>query len=223
LCPVKFISFYFSKTQVHFGAQPLLFWSVIDVANFDEQRKVIFRAEKGALILATENFNGPEVIAALSRNVLKTRFEDLDPAVVDYTKRRILDMIGCGIGGSNAPGNAVLAELVRQWGGRGDAALLGFGYKAPVDIVAMANCIFGRSFDWGPLVIIMDNAPALDLAHKFFGPEHLLFGTDMPYDNAHGDRDIRETIRGVEEMNITDGERKKIYEDNARSLLRLPV
>jgi predicted TIM-barrel fold metal-dependent hydrolase len=67
------------------------------------------------------------------------------------------------------------------------------------------------------------NAPALDLAHKFFGPEHLLFGTDMPYDNAHGDRDIRETIRGVEQMNITDDERKKIYEDNARSLLRLPV
>ena len=62
--------------------------------------------------MTTENFNGPKTIEALSRNVLNTRFEDLDPAVVDNTRRRILDVIGCCIGGSNAPGNAVLAEMV---------------------------------------------------------------------------------------------------------------
>jgi 2-methylcitrate dehydratase PrpD len=107
--------------------------------------------------LITENFNGPETIEALSNNVLKTRFEDLELAVVNNTKRRILDMIGCGIGGSNAPGNAVLAEMVGKWGGKGNATLLGYGYKAPADLVAMVNCIFGRSFDWGPLVIIMDD------------------------------------------------------------------
>jgi 2-methylcitrate dehydratase PrpD len=107
--------------------------------------------------LTKENFNGQETIEELSGNVLNTRVEDLAPAVVDNTKRRILDMIGCGIGGSNAPGNAVLAEMVGKWGGKGDATLLGYGYKAPVDVVAMVNCIFGRSFDWGPLVIIMDD------------------------------------------------------------------
>lgn len=67
------------------------------------------------------------------------------------------------------------------------------------------------------------NPAALELAHKFFGPEHLLFGTDTPYDNALGDRGIRDTIGAVESMNITENDRKKIYEDNARSLLRLPV
>jgi 2-methylcitrate dehydratase PrpD len=109
------------------------------------------------MVLNMENFNGQAAIEALSSNVLKTRFEDLDNGVVDNAKRRILDMIGCGIGGANAPGNAVLAEMVGKWGGRGDAALLGYGYKAPVDLVAMVNCIFGRSFDWGPLVIIMES------------------------------------------------------------------
>ena len=107
--------------------------------------------------MVNENFNGPAAIQALSRNVLTTRFEALDRAVVDNTKRRILDMIGCGIGGSNAPGNSVVAEMVREHAGKGDATLLGYGYKGPADIVAMANCIFGRSFDWGPLVIIMDD------------------------------------------------------------------
>jgi 2-methylcitrate dehydratase PrpD len=107
--------------------------------------------------LTTENFNGQKVVENLSRNVLNTRFEDLDTAVVDNTKRRILDMIGCGIGGSNAPGNAVLAEMAGREERKGDATLLGYGYKAPVDLAAMVNCIFGRSFDWGPLVIIMDD------------------------------------------------------------------
>ncbi len=108
-------------------------------------------------MLTMENFNGQAVIEALSTNVLNTRFKDLDPVVVDNTRRRILDMIGCGIGGANAPGNTVLAEMVRDWGGKGDATLLGYGYKGPPDLVAMINCIFGRSFDWGPLVIIMDD------------------------------------------------------------------
>jgi predicted TIM-barrel fold metal-dependent hydrolase len=67
------------------------------------------------------------------------------------------------------------------------------------------------------------NTPALELAHKFFGPDQFLFGTDMPYDNSNGDRDIRDTIRAIEAMQIPDLERKKIYEDNARNLLRLPV
>jgi predicted TIM-barrel fold metal-dependent hydrolase len=67
------------------------------------------------------------------------------------------------------------------------------------------------------------NAPALELAYKFFGVDHLLFGTDTPYDNANGDRDIRDTIRAVEAMNITEADKKKIYEDNARNLLRLPI
>jgi 2-methylcitrate dehydratase PrpD len=107
--------------------------------------------------MTTEKFNGQKVIELLSGNVLNTRFEDLDPAVVDNTKRRILDMIGCGIGGSNAPGNAVLAEMMGKWGGTGGATLLGYGYKAPADLASMVNCIFGRSFDWGPLVIIMDD------------------------------------------------------------------
>jgi predicted TIM-barrel fold metal-dependent hydrolase len=67
------------------------------------------------------------------------------------------------------------------------------------------------------------NAPALELAHKFFGPDHLLFGTDMPYDNSNGDRDIRDTVRAIEAMDISETDRQKIYENNARDLLRLPV
>jgi predicted TIM-barrel fold metal-dependent hydrolase len=63
---------------------------------------------------------------------------------------------------------------------------------------------------------------SLMCAYDFFGPEHLLFATDMPYDCQNGDKLIRETIRSVNEMSIPEKERKLIYEDNARKLFRLP-
>jgi aminocarboxymuconate-semialdehyde decarboxylase len=59
--------------------------------------------------------------------------------------------------------------------------------------------------------------------YAFFGAEHLLFGTDMPYDSEFGDRYTRQTIRSIEQMDISDLEKKKIFEDNARRLLRLPI
>jgi predicted TIM-barrel fold metal-dependent hydrolase len=60
-------------------------------------------------------------------------------------------------------------------------------------------------------------------SYAFFGAEHLLFGTDMPWDNQLGLKYTRETIVSVEQMAISDAEKKMIFEDNARSLLRLPV
>jgi predicted TIM-barrel fold metal-dependent hydrolase len=65
--------------------------------------------------------------------------------------------------------------------------------------------------------------PTLMCGYAFFGADHMLFGTDFPYDATGGDQFIRETIGSVEEMDISHEEKKKIYEDNARSLFRLPV
>jgi aminocarboxymuconate-semialdehyde decarboxylase len=58
---------------------------------------------------------------------------------------------------------------------------------------------------------------------NFSGADHLLFATDVPYDSTGGVRLIRETIRSVEEMDIPEADRKKIFEDNARNLFRLPI
>jgi predicted TIM-barrel fold metal-dependent hydrolase len=55
----------------------------------------------------------------------------------------------------------------------------------------------------------------------FFGADHTLFASDSPFDPEKGPAFIRETIRCLEEMNISADERRKIYEGNARRLLRL--
>jgi predicted TIM-barrel fold metal-dependent hydrolase len=71
---------------------------------------------------------------------------------------------------------------------------------------------------------IYGNPTALMCGHAFFGPDHVLFGIDFPLgDTAHGDRNYRQTINAIEEMGISDEDKKKIYEDNARKLMRLPI
>ena len=68
------------------------------------------------------------------------------------------------------------------------------------------------------------NPKALECAHAFFGADRLLFGCDFPLgDIEHGSRNYRQTINAIDEMAISDEDRKKIYEDNARKLMRLPV
>ena len=71
---------------------------------------------------------------------------------------------------------------------------------------------------------IYGNPKALECGHAFFGPDRILFGIDFPLgDTEHGDRNYRQTINAIEQMDITEEDKKKIYEDNARKLMRLPV
>jgi predicted TIM-barrel fold metal-dependent hydrolase len=67
------------------------------------------------------------------------------------------------------------------------------------------------------------NSSALMCAYDFFGAEKLLFGTDTPYDWAFGEVFTNLTIDAIEGMNIPSSDKKKIYEDNARALLRLDI
>ncbi len=62
---------------------------------------------------------------------------------------------------------------------------------------------------------------ALQCGVSFFGADRVLFGTDMPFDNELGAASIRETTRSVEELDVPDADREKIFVGNARRLLRL--
>lgn len=70
---------------------------------------------------------------------------------------------------------------------------------------------------------IYGSTAGLKCAHAFFGTDHLLFGTDFPFDSFEGERYTRETIESIEKMYLSEADKKKIYEENVRSLFRLPV
>jgi 2-methylcitrate dehydratase PrpD len=95
-------------------------------------------------------------VEMLSENILNTRFEDIDQETVENTKRRILDVIGDMIGGTAAAGNAELVKIVEGWGGKKEATIFGYGAKVTAHNAAMVNSILCRSFDWEPLVVIVD-------------------------------------------------------------------
>ena len=86
--------------------------------------------------------------------------------------------------------------------------------KAPIDY-------FKKSFYYD--TAIYGSASGLMCTRDFCGAEQVLFGTDFPYDSQFGERYTRQTIEAIEQMNIDEDERKKIFENNARKLLRLPI
>ena len=55
----------------------------------------------------------------------------------------------------------------------------------------------------------------------FFGVDKTLFASDSPFDPEKGSAFIRWTIEILDNLDITPADRKAIYEDNARKLLRL--
>jgi predicted TIM-barrel fold metal-dependent hydrolase len=55
----------------------------------------------------------------------------------------------------------------------------------------------------------------------FFGVDHVLFASDSPFDPEKGPKYIRDTIKIIEELPISDNDRNKIFEGNARRILKL--
>lgn len=57
----------------------------------------------------------------------------------------------------------------------------------------------------------------------FFGADHVVFASDAPFDPEKGPMYIRETIRILDELEISEEDRAKIYHGNAQRLLGLPA
>ncbi len=103
------------------------------------------------------------------------------------------------------------------WSGNLNWAKLGqentFKIRRPIEYFKM---FFGDTALYG-------GAECLDLGFKFFGPEHIVFGTDFPFDMESGTKFINRTCEAVYKMDISDADRQLIFEGNARRILRLGV
>lgn len=64
---------------------------------------------------------------------------------------------------------------------------------------------------------------AIEHAIEFFGEDRVLFASDAPFDPEGGPYYIRETIRLIEEMEISEELRRKLFQDNAVNLLGLKL
>ncbi|HWI38509.1 MAG TPA: amidohydrolase family protein, partial [Burkholderiales bacterium] len=56
-----------------------------------------------------------------------------------------------------------------------------------------------------------------------FGSDHVLFGTDCPFDPEGGPLFIREIMKAMEQLKLKPNDRRKIYFGNAANLLKLSL
>ena len=56
-----------------------------------------------------------------------------------------------------------------------------------------------------------------------FGADHVLFGTDCPFDPQGGPLFIRETIKALDGLKLKPNDRRRIYFGNAMQMLKLKL
>jgi aminocarboxymuconate-semialdehyde decarboxylase len=104
-----------------------------------------------------------------------------------------------------------LDQLGRRSDDVDDAAALGRLRRRPIEYFRMFygdTALFGAHH-------------AMECGLAFFGADRILFGTDFPFDPEGGPGFIRDTIGAMERMRASEVDKAKIYEGNARRMLRL--
>jgi aminocarboxymuconate-semialdehyde decarboxylase len=117
--------------------------------------------------------------------------------------------------------------MVPHFAGRIGPGLDQLGSRTPdEDLSAVAGGLKNRPYDYYKMfygdTALFGAEHALRCAIEFFGVDHILFGSDMPFDPERGPQFIRETIANLEAIDLTDAERRAVFEGNARRVLRLP-
>lgn len=83
----------------------------------------------------------------LVSHIAKLRFEDLPKEIVEDSKKKILDTLATTIAGSTADGMGQLVNLAKEWDGKKESAIWGYGFKVPAHTAALVNCTMARARD----------------------------------------------------------------------------
>jgi aminocarboxymuconate-semialdehyde decarboxylase len=68
---------------------------------------------------------------------------------------------------------------------------------------------------------VFGSKAATECGMAFFGADKTLFASDAPFDPEKGPMFIRETIKVIESLDLSESERAKIFHGNAEKLLKL--
>jgi aminocarboxymuconate-semialdehyde decarboxylase len=118
--------------------------------------------------------------------------------------------------------------MVPHFAGRIGPGLDQFGQRTPdEDLSQVAKRLTKRPYDYYKMfygdTALFGAEHALRCAIDFFGVDHVLFGSDMPFDPEKGPQFIRETIANLDAIGLSASDRKRIDEENARTVLRIPA
>jgi len=89
-----------------------------------------------------------DVAFTLAENVVRVTYDDLNTVAVDMTKKDILDVLGVATAGSAALGVAEVAGLFKEWGGKKESTVIGFGCMLPSASAALVNGMMSHALDY---------------------------------------------------------------------------
>ncbi len=93
------------------------------------------------------------------------------------------------------------------------------------DYGALLESLEKRPIDYFKLfyadTAVFGSVSATKCGLDFFGAEHVVFASDAPFDPEGGPMYIRETIKILDELDIADDARHRIYHGNAERLMKL--
>ena len=146
-----------------------------------------------------------ETSVAMSRMVFSGLFEKL-PQI-----RIITHHCGAMIPFFSGRAETLWAQLGSRSADENYEELLKSMKKKPIEYFKMfyADTVLGGS------------ASALRCGLDFFGADRVVFASDCPFDPEGGPMFIREGIRSVEDLNLPEADKRKIYFGNAMKLLRM--
>ena len=110
-----------------------------------------FVEERGAV-----SAEDPAEIGAIARHVADLRFEDIPAEALAKAKLRVLDLIGCGIGGIPGEGNDELVQLLESAGSAPRATVIGSPVRLNAGDAALANAVISRSYDFEVMTVMVD-------------------------------------------------------------------
>lgn len=116
-----------------------------------------------------------------------------------------------------------LGAMIPFFEGRIGYGLDQFGTRtADEDYGALLASLAKRPYDyfkmfWGDTAVFGSRA-ATECGLKFFGVDQVVFASDAPFDPEGGPFYIRETIKVIDSLDISEAERHKIYQGNAERL-----
>ena len=67
---------------------------------------------------------------------------------------------------------------------------------------------------------VFGSSAATECGLNFFGVDQVVFASDAPFDPEGGPMYIRETIKVIDSLDISQADRDKIYQGNAQRLFR---
>jgi 2-methylcitrate dehydratase PrpD len=82
------------------------------------------------------------------QNFQRVTYDDLPAEVVEITKKEVIDTLAVALAGFGEPGPRELLELVREWGGREEATIIGCKQKVPAPNAAQVNASLTHTRDF---------------------------------------------------------------------------